>query len=176
MQTIDEVRDLVDIELLSLIGGYNPEDTKNNLRILEDIRKSCKDMGEGKKPTPEHIAEIGIATNENVQIRDFLMGLRVEEQQVAENSFDYLLYLGSTLKKEICVPIATVFTTYLYEIGQQNVARETLSDILELKPDYGLARLLREFFARGVPQEMMSEMANQLHKEVIKKIQEGDSE
>ena len=172
MQTIDEVRDLVDIELLSLAGGYDADDAANNVRILNDIRKSVKDMGKGIYPKPEHIAEVAIAANENLQMRDFLLGLRIEKD-IAEYSFNYLHYLGLVLKKEICIPIAAVFSTYIYELGQKDEANRVLDEILEVNPNYSLARLLKQFFGNDVPEEMMTEMANDLHNAVIRNI-EGD--
>ena len=173
MQTIDEIRDLVDIELLSLAGGYSPDDAENNMRIVNDIRKSVKDMGKGIYPKPEHIAEVALATNGNLQMRDFLLGLRIEKD-IAEHSFDYLHYLGLVLKKEICVPIAAVFSTYIYELGKKDAANEVLVEILEVNPTYSLALLLQRWFANDVPTEMMTEMAHDLHAQVIKNI-EGDT-
>jgi len=79
----DLLRNEVKQQLTAQEGTYNPDDRDTNVRIVEDIRKAVDGIADGVVPSAQHIAEVAIATNENLQIRDFIMGMHLEKQYSA---------------------------------------------------------------------------------------------
>ena len=75
----DLLRDEVKQQLTAQEGTYNPDNRDTNVRIVEDIRKAIDELADGVIPSAQHIAEVAIATNENLQIRDFIMGVQLEK-------------------------------------------------------------------------------------------------
>ena len=174
MITAKELRAEVLLALPDAISNY--EDCKEtNVRIVEEVRATIKDLADGIIPNANHIAELAAAVNENIQMRDFLMGLRSEEA-VAPYVYNYLELVGGVLIKEAAVPVVTVFSTYLYEIGEKEAAQNLLQDVLETRPGYSLAELLSRTFKSDAPTDMMAEMAKDLHKSVLAIIYEKETE
>jgi len=170
---MDTLREEVKSELINQEGRYNPNDRDVNVRIVEDIRVAIDELADGVIPSAQHIAEVAIATNENVQIRDFLMGIKLEK----DINFvgEYISLLGNVIVKEKAIPLATIFCGYLYETNEKEYASEFLNTILETNPDYSLAKLLRRVFDVEWPASEFRKMAEYLHPKVIDTIYEIDN-
>ena len=168
------MREDVQLEINELDGKYNPLDRDTNVRIVEDVRKAVDGIADGVIPSAKHIAEIAIATNENLQIRDFLMGLRLEKDM--DYIGTYLSVIGNVITKDKCIPIATVFTTYLYEAEEKEYAKEFLGKVLEKNPDYSLAKLLMRVYDAQWPASEMREMAVKLHASILENIYEVNND
>ena len=164
------LREEVKSELINQAGKYNPNDRDTNVRIVENIRIAIDELADGVIPSAQHIAEVAIATNENLQIRDFLMGLRLEKD--TDYIGTYLSVIGNVITKDKCIPIATVFTTYLYEAEEMEYAKEFLGKVLENNPDYPLAKLLKRVYDAQWPASEMREMAIKLHDSILENIYE----
>ena len=161
----DLLRDEVKQQLVTQEGTYNPDDRDTNVRIVEDIRKAIDGVADGVVPSAKHIAEVAIATNENLQIRDFLMGVQLEKD--IDYVGEYISLLGNVTVKDKAIPLATVFSGYLYQIEKIDEAKAMLIEVLNLKPDYPLAGLLnRVYQAQWAPSEF-KEMAEKLHHKVV---------
>ena len=161
----DLLRDEVKQQLTAQEGTYNPDDRDTNVRIVEDIRKAVDGIADGVVPSAQHIAEVAIATNENLQIRDFIMGMHLEKD--IDYIGEYISLLGNVIVKDKAVPLATVFCGYLYQIEKIDEAKAMILEVLNLKPDYALAGLLnRVFHAQWAPSEF-TKMAQQLHSKVV---------
>ncbi len=174
MSFIQELRADVNTELLAQTGLYNPEDKETNIRIINDIRKTIADMGNNIAPDARHIAEVIIATNENIQMRDFLMGLSAEPLDI-NDVFDYLLLVGGTAVKEKAVPVATVFAAYLYERDKEG-AKDAIREVLAVNPDYSLASLLNRTFASDIDAGFLKAMASDLHSKVLELIYDKETD
>jgi hypothetical protein len=162
--------------LINQADKYNPSDRDVNVRIVEDIRVAINELADGVIPSAQHIAEVAIATNENLQIRDFVMGVQLETN--IDFVGEYISLLGNVIEKEKAIPLATVFCGYLYQTEQQEYAAEFLNEILKLKPDYPLATLLKRVFAAEWPPSELRKMAEILHPKVVDtiyEIEEGDT-
>ena len=168
------MREDVKLEINELDGKYNPLDRDTNVRIVEDIRKAIDNIADGVIPSAQHIAEVAIATNENLQIRDFLMGLRLEKD--TDYIGTYLSVIGNVITKDKCIPIATVFTTYLYEAEETEYAKEFLGKVLEKNPDYSLAKLLKRVYDAQWPASAMTDMATKLHDSILENIYEVNND
>jgi hypothetical protein len=178
VSVIQELRVDVDIELLAQSGLYNPEDKETNVRIINDIRASLCNMRANIAPEAKHIAEVAIATNENVQIRDFLMGINSEASDITfseEDVYEYLLLIGTTVNKQIAVPVATVFAAHLYE-RDKTEAKNAIKEVLEVNPDYALANLLNRTFASDIDAGFLKAMASDLHSQVLNMIYERETD
>ena len=174
MDNLDALRDEVKHELTKQEGTYNPFDRDTNVRIVEDIRKAVDNVADGITPTATHIAEVAIATNENLQIRDFLMGVQLEKD--IDYVGEYISLLGNVIVKDKAIPLATVFSGYLYQIEKVDEAKAMLVEVLNLNPAYPLARLLnRVYQAQWAPDEF-KKMALQLHHKVVDEIYSIDTQ
>jgi hypothetical protein len=170
---MDTLREEVKSELINQEGRYNPNDRDVNVRIVEDIRIAIDELADGVIPSAQHIAEVAIATNENVQIRDFIMGL--QEEKDIDYIGEYISLLGNVIVKEKAIPLATVFCGYLYQIEKVEQAKTMLLEVLTLNPDYSLAKLLsRVFDAQWAPDEF-AKMSKLLHSKVVNGIYEIDN-
>jgi hypothetical protein len=170
---VDTLREEVKSELINQEGKYNPSDRDVNVRIVEDIRVAIDELADGVIPSAQHIAEVAIATNENLQIRDFLMGVQLETN--IDYVGEYIQLLGNVIEKEKVIPLATVFCGYLYQVDEKEEASEFLNKILDVKPDYPLAKLLRRVFDAEWSPSDFKRMAESLHSKVIDIIYEIDN-
>lgn len=173
MITAKELRAEVLLALPDAISNYK-DNKETNVRIVEEVRATIKDLADGIIPNANHIAELASAVNENIQMRDFLMGLRSEEA-IAPYVYQYLELVGGVLIKEAAVPVVTVFSTYLYEIGEKEAAQNLIQDVLETNPKYSLARLLEQTYKSNAPTDMLANMAKELHKSVLANIYEKET-
>ena len=161
----DLLREQVKSELINQEGTYNPNDRDTNVRIVENIRKAINELADGTIPSAQHIAEVAIATNENLQIRDFIMG--VQQEINIDYVGEYISLLGNVIVKDKAVPLATVFCGYLYQVEEIEEAKTMLLQVLTLNPEYPLAKLLsRVFDAQWEPSEL-GKMAQKLHPKVV---------
>ena len=162
---MDILREEVKSELLAQDGKYNLNDRDTNVRIVEDIRKAIDALADGVVPSAQHIAEVAIATNENLSIRDFLMGVQLEKD--IDYVGEYISLLGNVIVKEKAVPLATVFCGYLYQTEEIEEAKTMLLEVLKLDSEYALAKLLNRVFQANWPAESFKAMAEQLHSKVV---------
>jgi len=170
----DLLRDEVKQQLTAQEGTYNPFDRDTNVRIVEDIRKAVDNVADGITPTATHIAEVAIATNENLQIRDFLMGVQLEKD--IDYVGQYISLLGNVIVKDKAVPLATVFCGYLYQVEETEQAKSMLIEVLNLNPDYALAKLLSRVFLAEWPAGAFKQMAEELHTKVVDTIYAIDTQ
>ncbi len=173
---MDTLREEVKSELVNQSGRYNPDDRDVNVRIVEDIRTAINELADGVIPSAEHIAEVAIATNDNLQIRDFLMGVQLETS--IDYVGEYISLLGNVIEKEKAIPLATIFCGYLYQTEQKEYALKFLDNVLEIKSDYPLALLLQRVFQSEWPPSELQKMAEMLHPKVVDgiyNVRNGDS-
>jgi hypothetical protein len=171
---MDILREEVKSELINQEGRYNAYDRDVNVRIVEDIRVAIDELADGVTPSAQHIAEVAIATNQNLQIRDFIMGVQLEKD--IDYVGKYLELLGNVITKEKAIPLATIFCGYLYQIEEKDYAVKFLDEILEMNPEYPLAKLLYRVFVAEWPAGEFKRMAEQLHSKVVDTIYAIDGE
>lgn len=170
----DLLRNEVKQQLTAQEGTYNPDDRDTNVRIVENIRKAIDGLADGVIPSAQHIAEVAIATNENLQIRDFLMGVQLEKD--IDYVGQYISLLGNVIVKDKAVPLATVFCGYLYQVEETEQAKSMLIEVLNLNPDYALAKLLSRVFLAEWPAGAFKQMAEELHTKVVDTIYAIDTQ
>lgn len=166
----------VDVALALTKVEYDWQDTETNLRLVDEIRNSIDTLNFDNNvvPSATHIAEVAVACNEYLQIRDFLMGVRSEKE--APKVALYLTLFKDVLSEDYVVPFATVLSSYLYEFGMAEEAHKTLDFVFDTNPDYSLAQLLKNVYMRNWPTEFMAQMANDLHQSVLNVIANKETE
>lgn len=160
-------------EAVRLTTTYHWNDTNNNIRILNDVRESIDNLPE--TPSTKHIAEIAIACRDNIQMRDFLMGVgHIEKPK--EKVTSYLALINSLLPPSLMVPTLTVLSSYMYNMGQKDKAVEYVETVLNIQPEYPLAGLLQNVYNTDAPTSMFKDMADSVHQTVINNIYSNSSE
>lgn len=170
MTTTEEMRTAVVAELITADDSFNPDNKEHNIRIIEDIKQAVTNLADGNWPSAKHIAEVAVATNKNIQVRDYLMGLRQEVDYRFVGQ--YLEYITELVKKDYALPLATVLSSYFYQAGDVEQTKELLLQVLDVDPDYSLAKLLTRVVNAGWEPESMAEMAKELHQKIVDGIYE----
>lgn len=117
---------------------------------------------------------IAYALENNLQLRDYLMGLTNDGLSV-ESVANILRVMVVLIKQEElpAYPVQTVLASYMYRLGESKLANGLLSSGLE--KDYSLAKLLSRVFIAGWSADSFATMANDLHAKVVQNI-EDDSD
>ena len=117
---------------------------------------------------------IAYALENNLQLRDYLMGLTSDGLSV-ESVANILRVMVVLIKQEElpAYPVQTVLASYMYRLGESKLANGLLYSGLE--KDYSLAKLLSRVFIAGWSADSFATMANDLHAKVVKNI-EDDSD
>jgi hypothetical protein len=169
----DVLRREVQEEMLQQLGTYEINDTDTNIQIVEDIRKAIDGIADGVIPSASHIAQVTVAANENLQIRDFLMGVQLEKD--IDFVGEYVQLLSEVVTKEQAVPLATIFCSYLYQLSEVDTAKIMLDEVISINPDYALAKLLKRVFDAQWEPKLFRSMSEQLHHKVIDTIYERET-
>lgn len=169
----DVLRMKVQDEMLQQLRTYEINDTDTNIQIVEDIRKAIDGIADGVIPSASHIAQVTVAANENLQIRDFLMGVQLEKN--IDFVGEYVQLLSEVVTKEQAVPLATIFCSYLYQLSAVDTAKIMLDEVISINPDYALAKLLKRVFDAQWPPASFAEMAQELHHKVVDTIYERET-
>ena len=155
MTTADKMREAIDACKDSIIG------TDNEGQELQDQRKTLTDsiyalLNTKEEPTVEHIAQVTVALDKDIQLRDFLLGLPSEYS--VEDVNNYLGYFWDSVPKEYIAPIASVLASNLYSVERLDDAKEMLA--------MALANLLTRVFNSHWPAGAFIAMTEELHPKV----------
>lgn len=146
-------------------NDYSEETGMDKVKGLAlSIYDSVDKFRDGVEPTVEQIAEFTIAINENLSLRDFVMGL--PEERDIDYVGEWVAFMGAVTPKEYAAPIVTIFAALLYENEQLKAAQYHLDYAQELDPSYSLAQLLKRVFDSNWPAEQFTKMRVQLHPKV----------
>ena len=112
---------------------------------------------------------IAYALENNLQLRDYLMGLTSDGLSV-ESVANILRVMVVLIKQEElpAYPVETVLASYMYRLGESKLANGLLSSGLE--KDYSLAKLLSRVFIAGWSADGFAKMANELHGQVCNEL------
>ena len=108
---------------------------------------------------------IAYALENNLQLRDYLMGLTSDGLSVESvtNILRVLMVLIEQAELP-AYPIRTVLARYMYELGDSDALIMLNAG---LNKGYSLAQLLRDVMNRELPPSIFSNMANELHLDVV---------
>jgi hypothetical protein len=117
----------------------------------------------------DDIKIIAYALENNIQLRDYLMGLTNDGLSV-ESVANILRVLSVLIKSaELpAYPIETVLASYMYRLGDSKGALVMLAN--GISRDYSLAKLLLRVFSAGWPVESFDKMTSDLHNTVVENL------
>lgn len=159
------------VDVLVAIAKFNDtvlSDSKDS-KELQAQRKRLTDsiyqtVDSWERPSVEHIAEVTVAMNRDIQLRDFMMGLPSERP--IDSVVEYLTYFDELVPLEYAAPIASIMASNFYSLEQTGEARELLNKALASNPSYSLANLLNRVFNAGWPSAAFVAMTHELHPKV----------
>jgi hypothetical protein len=114
----------------------------------------------------DDVVVIAYALENNLQIRDYLMGLSSDGLSV--DSVTNILRVLSVLIKSAdlpAYPVETVLASYYYQLGDSASALTSLAN--GLAREYSLAKLLLRVIHAGWPANSFAKMSNELHPKVV---------
>jgi tetratricopeptide (TPR) repeat protein len=153
------------IEIAQYEETYNAEQNKSiALNIYEQIDR----MTDGGTPTAKEIAAMTVAMKEDLQVRDFVMGLPKERN--IDYVGNWIAYVGQVTPKEYEAPVASIISSFYYSVGDKENAGKYIKMALEVDPSYSLAILLQRVYLADWPAESLAKMRDELHDKVKEEI------
>ena len=130
------------------------------------INDSILDFEDGL--TNDTIQEIIFAVNNELQVRDYLMGL--PNTFPMETCKAFLSYLSDSAGIANSYAVDTVLSAYCYETEDMVGSMTFLATALDTKPDYSLAKLIGRVMQAGWPADSFGKMRLELHSKVLDEI------
>lgn len=123
-------------------------------------------IGKEQTLTDEDIARISFAVNNDMQVRDFLLGLPAyyDMQQV----IDFLCYMAEVTPMNQDAPFVTVGAAIAYEVGNMEQFYKHVGYVATHHTQYSLNKMLMSARASGFPGAQLSKMREELHIKVMK--------
>jgi len=116
------------------------------------------------------INKIIYSVNNEIQVRDYLMGL--PNTYPMDTCKAFLAYIASSVDGADRYSVETVLSAYFYETEDMEISVGYLSSALDIKSGYPLANLLQRVMSAGWPSESFVQMRNELHPKVLESITE----
>ena len=119
----------------------------------------------GRGPTDEMLVARVIGRMNDVQVRDYAMGVHQED------TYDLYFAMWRELLRlapiGLVAPIACIVAAMAYENGDGALAQRALDRAIADDASYPLAALLRRVFSAGWPPQSFAQMRAELHPKVI---------
>lgn len=157
MTTTEEVLAAID----SFTKEYDVNNAEQNKSIALNVYEQIDRFAEGIAPTAQEIAQLTVAINEHIQVRDFLLGIAKERD--VNHVGSWAAYVGNRTPRLYDVPMATILSSLYFSEGDEEQANHYLGVALEINPEYSLAKLLDRVYKSGWAPEGFSSMRNDLH-------------
>lgn len=136
------------------------------------INNSIMDFQDGL--SPETINKLIYSINNEIQIRDYLLGL--PSVYSLETCKSFLSYVGASVDEAESYSILTILSAYFYEQNEIELSALSLATALNIKPDYSLAKLLDRVYEAGWSANAFVQMRNELHETVVVMLEEMSEE
>jgi hypothetical protein len=136
--------------------------------VLDKVIKQISEQTGEILIASDDIKIIAYALENNIQLRDYLMGLTNDGLSV-ESVANILRVLSVLIKSaELpAYPVETVLASYMYRLGDSEASLMLASGLAR---DYSLAMLLAKIFITGWPASTFNSMSNKLHAGVVEEI------
>ena len=118
---------------------------------------------------PQALANAVYALNENLQLRDYFLGLaKCDDLEVMTAvAVNVISQVDRDTDK---VPFLSCLSAFYYEIEANDSAEATLEIALQIDPDYSLAKLLKRVYEAGWENAEIANMRKMLHQKVVEGI------
>lgn len=134
------------------------------------INDSARDFSNGLPLSDEAVETIVFASNNEIQIRDYLVGLPLDYP--LETCISFLKYISSRANSKDTYALDTVEAMLQYESGNIARANQLLDIVQEFKSDYSLAHLMRRVIQAGWSSDSVADMRNHLAPSVVEILNE----
>ncbi len=132
------------------------------------IRNTYASYLDGTTVTKEMADQIAFLVRNEIQLRDFMLGLSSEyHDDIAQYGAFLETLINECGELDKAYPLLTILAPTYYQAGNSDLAKVAVNDVLEINPDYSLAKLLARVFTSGAPTDMFSEMVKELHPKVV---------
>ena len=135
------------------------------------INDSIRDISNGLPLTDSAIEKITFAVNNDLQIRDYLIGL--PNSYTLEQCSEFVDYLASKAGDESRYAFDTVNAMYNYELENVKACERLISQAYQANPDYSLTKLVQRVLQAGWPSTAFASMRNELAPKVTENINEN---
>jgi hypothetical protein len=152
------------LEIAQFENAYNVDNAEQNKSIALNIYDQIDRFIDGNEPSPQEIAQITVAMNQNIQMRDFILGLPKERDIQFVGS--WAAFVGKLTPTEFAAPIATIMSSLYYSVGDSEEATRYLGLAYASDPTYSLAKLLDRVYQAGWESTGFESMRNELHDKV----------
>lgn len=137
---------------------------------FQTIQFAIENFINGIELNESTVEEITYAVNNDLQIRDYLIGMSAD-YGTAE-SMDFIGYLASKTNHSDCYAYDTITALYLIEQNNTISAENLLAGALDSNPNYNLTKLAKRIISAGWNGEAITRMREELHGTVIDTIKE----
>jgi len=111
------------------------------------------------------LATITYAVNNDLQIRDYFLGLPSEyDMQVC---VDFVNYLTRVTNNDECYAYDTISAMYQIEKGNTEFAKSLLAVAESINPNYNLMKLAKRILTAEWPGSALTTMREELHSKVV---------
>lgn len=132
------------------------------------INNSIMDFQDGL--SSEAISKLIYSINNEIQIRDYVLGLPSTFPMDTCKAF--LSYLADSVDGVERYPLETVLSAYFYETSDMETSAMLLASALDTKSDYALANLLERVFQANWEPSAFATMRSELHHKVVEQLEE----
>lgn len=122
-------------------------------------------IGKTNLPEGEDLAKIVFAVNNDMQVRDFMLGL--PEYYDTQEVIDFLCHMSNETSIKEDAPFVTVGAAIAYESGNMEQFYKHVGYIATHTPDYSLNQMLMRVAASGFPRDMLTKMRKELAGKVM---------
>jgi len=105
------------------------------------------------------------AVNNDIQVRDFFMGLPVTHSM--QDVIKLSTFLAGMAKQGEDVPFFTLTGMFAYDMGNDKLCKLSLNYAEKNNPSYSLTHLLKRVIMSGWPRESFLTMREELHKKIV---------
>jgi hypothetical protein len=116
------------------------------------------------------IETITYAVNNDLQIRDYLLGLPAEFN--IQTCIDFVGYLASKTNGSESYAYETILAMYNLELGNVELAENLLAIAENFNPNYNLMKLVKRIISADWPPSALTKMRDELHLSVLNGIKE----
>ena len=116
------------------------------------------------------ISAIIYAINNEIQIRDYLLGL--PDTFPMDTCKSFLSYIADSVDGADRYSVETVLSAYFFETGDMQMSAILLATALDTKSDYSLALLLKRVIEANWAPDSFRQMREELHPRVIEALEE----
>ena len=135
------------------------------------INNSIRDISNELPVQDSDIEKIIFAVNNDLQIRDYLIGL--PNSYTLSECSEFVDYLARMAGDENRYAFDTVNAMYQYEMENVNNCQRLISQAYEANPDYSLTKLVTRVLSAGWPAESFASMRQELAPKVMNHILEN---